>query len=231
MLRQGHGRTHHSRALHCRCMSGICAECGGDITETWCRRCAGRRGAATRFERANPGAVMGQEKRCSTCRQIKPLSEFTLSSRTSDGHEQRCRMCERGRNVDARARRAAYWATHDPHGEHPTGRKRCSICRDERDVQEFSPNTGAPDGLQGSCRRCNARRLQRTTHGKNVEPGDCCAICGSIERLCLDHDHETGEGRGVLCIRCNSGLGFFRDDAGLLAVAIRYLAEYAEASA
>lgn len=66
-------------------------------------------------------------------------------------------------------------------------------------------------------------------HGLTVEEarhfrqGKVCAICGGVDRLCVDHDHATGEIRGVLCLNCNNGLGRFKDDPELLRKAIRYL--------
>ena len=39
----------------------------------------------------------------------------------------------------------------------------------------------------------------------------------------IDHNHETNEFRGLLCVRCNSGLGMFNDDPNLLVAAKDYL--------
>jgi hypothetical protein len=52
-----------------------------------------------------------------------------------------------------------------------------------------------------------------------------CAICNEPngKTLHVDHDHKTGRVRGLLCTRCNSGIGFFKDDINYLANAIKYL--------
>lgn len=56
-----------------------------------------------------------------------------------------------------------------------------------------------------------------------------CAICGRENgggrhgQLHIDHCHETGAVRGILCSECNTGLGKFRDDPKLLEAAMRYL--------
>lgn len=56
-----------------------------------------------------------------------------------------------------------------------------------------------------------------------------CAICAKPEtrkkqrRLCVDHCHETGKIRGLLCQRCNSVLGYMKDDPNLLQSAVEYL--------
>ena len=59
-----------------------------------------------------------------------------------------------------------------------------------------------------------------------------CAICKqdfdtikqeTNKSLCVDHNHENGEIRGLLCNNCNRGLGFFKDNAVSLLEAIKYL--------
>jgi hypothetical protein len=52
-----------------------------------------------------------------------------------------------------------------------------------------------------------------------------CAICGNKtdRNLCVDHNHETGEVRGLLCLDCNSALGHFKDNKKYLNNAIKYL--------
>ena len=53
-----------------------------------------------------------------------------------------------------------------------------------------------------------------------------CTICGCSDktrRLCVDHDHKTNKFRGLLCARCNRGIGMFRDNPILLEKASTYL--------
>lgn len=52
---------------------------------------------------------------------------------------------------------------------------------------------------------------------------DVCTICGSIEKLCIDHSHQSGRVRGRLCTSCNKGLGFFKDNPTLLLRASDYI--------
>jgi hypothetical protein len=54
--------------------------------------------------------------------------------------------------------------------------------------------------------------------------GTPCAICtGRMSVLCWDHDHDTGEFRGWICSKCNTMLGFAKDNVKTLNNAIKYL--------
>lgn len=54
--------------------------------------------------------------------------------------------------------------------------------------------------------------------------GGACAICKAPDRrFSIDHDHETGAFRGILCINCNAGLGQFGDNPVALEAALVYL--------
>lgn len=53
--------------------------------------------------------------------------------------------------------------------------------------------------------------------------GGRCAICGMEKKLHVDHCHETGKVRGLLCIGCNTSLGKLHNNPELLRKAARYL--------
>ena len=51
-----------------------------------------------------------------------------------------------------------------------------------------------------------------------------CAVCGTFKaRLFVDHSHEDGKVRGLLCTNCNTGIGMFHDNTDHLKKAIEYL--------
>ena len=69
--------------------------------------------------------------------------------------------------------------------------------------------------------------ITRTDHTAMLLKQDGrCAVCGCEDKLVVDHDHATGEVRGLLCNGCNVGLGQFRDNPYLLARAADYLKEH-----
>jgi hypothetical protein len=82
------------------------------------------------------------------------------------------------------------------------------------------------------------RRYHITYEQYNVlleKQGGVCAVCGKPEstqrQLCVDHDHDCCPGdtscgkcvRGLLCSKCNRGLGLLRDSCEILEKALAYL--------
>lgn len=60
-----------------------------------------------------------------------------------------------------------------------------------------------------------------------------CLICSGVQKgrgamnnvLAVDHNHQTGKIRGLLCTNCNTGIGNLRDSIEMLEKAIIYLKE------
>lgn len=127
--------------------------------------------------------------------------------------------------------------------------KTCPKCNQEKPLSSFGKDSRRKDKLRVYCRTCNSKvgnptgdvlrdRNLKKRYGITLDDytgmleaqNGCCAICGIHEKHCdknlaVDHDHETGEVRKLLCQHCNTGLGQFRDNPEFLANAIKYLEE------
>ena len=117
------------------------------------------------------------------------------------------------------------------------GYKWCPDCRDLRRVKEFPRNRASADGPNSYCKTHHnargqsthlARKYGLTTNKVKVmaerQAGICVICLRPLKRAHVDHDHATGEIRGLLCFNCNGGLGQFRDNP----MALRRAAEYLE---
>jgi hypothetical protein len=91
------------------------------------------------------------------------------------------------------------------------GSRQCIICRD---INRFNQRA-AKYGL-------SPQELRKMLD----ESGDRCEICGQESDLHVDHDHETGKVRGLLCSSHNTMLGQARDSIEILQSAILYLTRY-----
>ena len=124
--------------------------------------------------------------------------------------------------------------------------KRCPRCSLEKPLDQFVRNRSAAGGIGAYCRPCHNKMgrqnrakiwggsryyhlkarygISRDTFEEMWErQGGLCAICLRELPSHVDHDHSTGQVRGLLCFRCNAGLGQFGDDTMTLAMAIGYL--------
>ena len=127
--------------------------------------------------------------------------------------------------------------------------KPCCKCGVEKPHDEFYRRTKAYDGLTAHCKECDRKapwRQEKTRrdydykrkYGISLEDYNemfyeqhgSCGICGKHQeelrgRLCVDHSHETGEVRGLLCQECNSALGMLGDSIESIQKAMEYLNE------
>ncbi len=119
--------------------------------------------------------------------------------------------------------------------------KRCSKCGETKPLDEFHVRTRSYDGVQAFCKPCMREANQISKYGVTTEAfhaqleaqEDSCVLCGrdvshapdapGARRAHIDHDHETGKPRGILCLSCNTGLGKFNDDPARLRAAAAYL--------
>jgi len=121
----------------------------------------------------------------------------------------------------------------------PEGHKLCRACGRVKPRSEWHRKHSAPDGLASRCKECRAVQL-RQDHLKRkyglteaerdeliASQGGVCCICLAAVPAHVDHCHNTGRVRGVLCFSCNAALGQFKDQPE----AIRRAAAYVEGNA
>lgn len=161
-------------------------------------------------------------KCCKKCGVEKALDEFRIQKRGDKEYvRSECRDCERAltrslyaANPEKGAAASRAW--------NKENRKRANATRRKWRINN-------PDK-----HKCY---VLRRTYGISLEEynaillaqGGACGICKSAtvgncgRRLYVDHNHETGKVRGILCGKCNSVLGFVSDTPGILEAAIDWL--------
>lgn len=102
--------------------------------------------------------------------------------------------------------------------------KICCTCKQLLDISCFSNDSSRLDGYNIRCRLCNDERCRawryKKIYGITLEEYDkllkeqngLCAICKVVpvsNKLAVDHDHDTGTVRGLLCPRCNRAVEWF----------------------
>lgn len=127
------------------------------------------------------------------------------------------------------------------------GFKHCGKCDKDKPVIEFGKRKRIASGYSSWCISCNRnydrqyrakfrprklREWYKRVYGIHYKEflkilrkqGGLCGICEfSLDDPHLDHDPVTGRIRGILCHKCNCGLGMFLDDTAALQRAISYL--------
>lgn len=130
--------------------------------------------------------------------------------------------------------------------------KTCSKCKTTKSLKDFASRSKAKDGKRSQCKECdkkyradnqdevreyhyqNRYGISLNDYNNKLESQNyCCAICGAkdisndrMTKLVVDHNHTTGEVRGLLCHPCNVTLGAAREREDILMACISYLRSY-----
>ena len=123
--------------------------------------------------------------------------------------------------------------------------RECTTCNEFKNADQFTLSYDKRSfggvSMRSKCKSCDEhrkyKRFIKKTYDITYEDYEelleqqnyHCAICESkisssrTSRLFIDHNHNTGKVRGLLCSACNHGLGLFKDSPKLLKKAISYL--------
>jgi hypothetical protein len=164
------------------------------------------------------------DKACRECGVVKPLTEFYKAAGCVDGHRGECKSC-------FQAKQSARYRADPERQETAKERTRQWRLDNEEYYRERSAAYRKTDAYKQSLRKTYLKQTYGLTpedYDRMLEAqGGGCAICGKAPRpdisLHIDHDHETGRIRGLLCFTCNNGLGQFQDDPELLIAAAEYV--------
>lgn len=207
---------------------------------TLCKRCTSVENRTKYQQQKAITKVAPAEKCCSRCKETKLIEMFNFKPTTQDGRNTICRTCTNIFSVRSNQKRKLH--------REVAIEKRCSHCDLIKPAKDFYIDKGYEEGLSKRCRLCHratihlARRCRQ--FGITVEQyvymahaqNDVCAICKRIpldvhpNGFSIDHCHNTGIVRGLLCNHCNTGLGFFEDNPKALAQAIVYLNQQTNSS-
>lgn len=163
-----------------------------------------------------------KSKKCSKCKEVKSTDLFWKRSRNSDGYEFQCVECMNGKPPFK-------------FREKPSSRT-CTKCKKTKSTTDFYLRTYNETKRSLSvCKECMLSRHKNTVYKKykltEKEYQDlfndcdgCCKICEKkLTKIYIDHDHKTNKVRGLLCLHCNTALGFFKDNIALMKKAITYV--------
>lgn len=144
---------------------------------------------------------------CTGCLVDKPRVEFCEGALHPNSKRSRCKKC--------RAAKVRVWSK-TPRGREINARHEAMRVRDPKPLMEKFRQKRygiTPEQYVALVNRAAGR----------------CEACGcppGPKGLGIDHDHKTGEVRGLLCDRCNLAIGYFKDDVTLLERAIAYLKKH-----
>jgi hypothetical protein len=203
----------------------------GNKLQDYCKDCHSKRQKASREKNSNrKNIVIPDFKTCSNCGVEKPSSCFCRSRGNRSGLGSFCKDCQSKHQKRSYGKNKARKYILIPDF------KTCPGCNIEKPGCVFGQSRGSKDGLGVYCKVCSAIHNRKRRYGVTEEwyqaillaQNYSCAICktktpGGKGTWHTDHNHLTGEVRGLLCNNCNSAIGCFKDSTFLIDKAIKYL--------
>lgn len=165
-------------------------------------------------------------KICRKCSLELPPSDFFLKQDAKDGRHPYCKSCCRQGN-------AAYWQENKErlaeHNRQYGADNREAICKNKKEYYQANKRAARDWALK--------KRFGITLDEYEAlldKQGGCCAICGGGpgakgKSYAVDHDHPTGKIRGILCSKCNRGLGYAGESLQIFGRIVEYLVKWAVA--
>lgn len=150
-------------------------------------------------------------KPCNKCGEVKPLLEFYAHRGTKDGRGTYCMECEKASSRKWKKDNAERVKQQNADRNLATARRshrRWWLRLYGLDEQQYQALLEVQGGACAICRQPETWIDSRT---------------GEPRQLAVDHDHQTSKVRGLLCGKCNRGIGLFDDDDARMAQAARYL--------
>lgn len=158
---------------------------------------------------------------------MKPANEYRKHVRHADGLSSQCIACIKEYRKSDRYKEKSRIAKRKNY-QRPEIKESCRKRAENFRKSEFGKLYVVNDAL----RRAYGINLEQYNK-MFLEQNGCCAICSRHQsefprRLHVDHDHDTGEVRDLLCHHCNTALGAFDENTELMLKAIDYLKKHSE---
>ncbi len=170
-------------------------------------------------------------KECSVCKKALSLSGFYTRKKANGKRVLRaqCKQCS--------IKSVVFWGKENPEKKKLNQKRYAEKHRSQIDSSIERWRKANPDKIRQYIFNGYMRHLEKKFgitvadyDDMYIEQGGRCAICGTHQselskRFCVDHNHDTDNVRGLLCDRCNTGIGRFKDNINLLQNAVKYLQE------
>lgn len=136
------------------------------------------------------------KRNCSRCGEWKELDAY-YAVPVGDGISRQCKECKKQYEITRRKQHPEIYRAYELKAHFGMT------------IEEYNEKLATQNGVCAICKQPETRVRE-----------------GRVLPLCVDHSHASEQNRGLLCFRCNTGLGYFQDSPELLIAAAQYLKSF-----